>query len=71
MRQLRDQKILAAQPLRLDVVQLDRRRTLAQVAQGSPVSVEDLGMMNRASPGASLESGSWIKVVRGTLPMGR
>jgi predicted Zn-dependent protease len=71
MRQLRDQKILAAQPLRLDVMQLDRRRTLAQIAQGSPVSVETLGMMNRASPDATLEPGSWIKVVRGTLPMGR
>ncbi|HUP22066.1 MAG TPA: M48 family metalloprotease [Thermoanaerobaculia bacterium] len=71
MRQLRDQRILAAQPLRLDVMQLDRRRTLAQVAQGSPVSVEALGMMNRVSPDGTLEPGSWIKVVRGTLPMGR
>jgi predicted Zn-dependent protease len=68
LRPLRDERILGVQPLRLDVVRLDRRRTLSELAGGSPVPVDTLALVNRLPADAALEPGTWVKVVRGSLP---
>jgi predicted Zn-dependent protease len=69
LRPLRDQRLLSVQPLRLDMVQLERSRTLAEVAgSGTPVPVATLALVNRVAPDARLDAGSWVKIVRGSLP---
>jgi predicted Zn-dependent protease len=68
LRPVRDRRILDAQPLRLDLVRVDRSTTLSEVAGRSPVPIADLALVNRVAPNTTLERGALVKVVRGTVP---
>jgi predicted Zn-dependent protease len=68
---LTDRAALAVQPLRLDIVTLDRRMTLAQFNQRYPsqVPIETISMINGVDAATSLASGTLVKrVVGGPLP---
>jgi predicted Zn-dependent protease len=69
---LTDQAALAVQPLRLDVVTLDRAMTLEEFAQRypGPVSVDVLARLNQVEPGHRFNAGDVVKHVTGTLPTG-
>lgn len=68
---LTDRAALAAQPLRVEIVTLDRAMTLRDFAQRSPsqVSLEALALLNGVDPASQLAAGSLVKrVVGGPLP---
>lgn len=68
---LTDRAALAAQPLRLEIVTLDRAMTLRDFAQRSPsqVSLDALALLNGVDPASQLAAGSLVKrVVGGPLP---
>jgi predicted Zn-dependent protease len=64
---LTDQSALSVQPMRLQVVTLDRAMNLEQFNQRypSPITVETLAIMNQIDPGATLPSGTLVKRVVG------
>lgn len=60
-----DPAILNVQPVRLEVVRLDRPTTIAELARGSQVPAEQIAIINQASgPDATLPAGSFAKRVR-------
>jgi predicted Zn-dependent protease len=69
-RQVNDRRILEAQPLRLEVVRVERARTLTEIAGSAPVPAETLGLINRLAPDQPVESGTLLKTVSGNLPRG-
>ena len=62
-----DPAILNVQPQHVDVLVLDRRTTIAELAQQrpSPVSVETLALINQVEPNTQLEPGRLVKWVVG------
>lgn len=68
--EVRDPRVLEVQPLRLQVLRLDRARTLSDLARRSdmPVDAEKLALLNNADPEKLLAAGSWVKIVAGELP---
>lgn len=64
---LADPAILAVQPWRLDVVELDRAVTLDEFARSypGPVKPEALALLNNVSPDARLEAATLVKRVVG------
>jgi predicted Zn-dependent protease len=66
-RPVTDPAILGVQPMRLDIVTLPGAMSLSSyVAQNpGPVDAEELGRLNRQSPGAVLSSGTRIKRIVG------
>ena len=69
---LTDQAVLNVQPLRLEVVKLDRAMTIEEFAQRypGPVSVDVLARLNQVDPGHRFNAGDVVKRVTGTLPPG-
>ncbi|MEE2776128.1 MAG: M48 family metalloprotease [Acidobacteriota bacterium] len=69
-RTVTDRRVLEVQPLRIETVRLRRDRTALQLAEGtdSPVSVEELEMLNGLDAGATLVAGSLAKRVVGRRP---
>lgn len=70
-RELTDPDALAVQPLRLSIVQLDRTMTLQEFDRRYPsqVSLDQLALLNRVAPSASLPAGGLAKrVVGGPVP---
>jgi predicted Zn-dependent protease len=68
---LTDAEALAVQPLRLDIVTLDRAMTLREFSQRYPsqVSLETLARLNHVQPADRLELGTLVKrVTGGPLP---
>ncbi len=68
---LADRAALSVQPLRLQIVRLDRAMTLEQFAQRYPSQVSDaqLALINQVEPGETLQAGRSLKrVVGGPLP---
>ena len=67
-----DSNVLGVQPLRLDIVRLDRAMSLTNFVQGSPqpVDIDVLARLNRVEPGEVISAGTRIKTVSGT-PVGR
>lgn len=68
---LAERAALSVQPLRLQIVRLDRPMILEQFAQRYPsqVSVAQLALLNQVEPGVELEEGRPLKrVVGGPLP---
>lgn len=64
---LEDQRILAAQPDRIELYQIQRGGTLEDVARLFPnprVDVSQLSLLNRINPSKSLEAGQVVKVVK-------
>lgn len=64
---LTDQSILNVQPQHLDILVLDRRTTIAEMAQQrpSPVSAETLALINQVEVQTPLEPGRLVKWVVG------
>lgn len=64
---LTDPAMLNVQPQHLDVLVLDRRMTIADLARQrpSPVSVETLALINQVEPNTQLEPGRLVKWVIG------
>jgi predicted Zn-dependent protease len=62
-----DPAILNVQPQHVDVLVLDRRTTIAELAQQrpSPASVETLALINQVEPNTQLEPGRLVKWVVG------
>jgi predicted Zn-dependent protease len=70
-RELNDPEALGVQPLRLEIVRLDRSMTLAQFAQRYPsqVSLDELALLNRAEAATTFPAGHTVKrVVGGPVP---
>jgi predicted Zn-dependent protease len=68
---LTDRAALGVQPLRLDIVTLDRAMTLRQFAQRYPsqVPIEELSLINGVGPDDSIAAGTAVRrVVGGPLP---
>jgi predicted Zn-dependent protease len=67
-----DPNVLGVEPLRLDIVRLDRAMSLTSFVQGSPqpVDIDVLARLNRVEPGEVISAGTRIKTVSGT-PVGR
>jgi predicted Zn-dependent protease len=67
-----DSNVLGVEPLRLDIVRLDRAMSLTSFVQGSPqpVDIDVLARLNRVEPGEVISAGTRIKTVSGT-PVGR
>ncbi|HWP37279.1 MAG TPA: M48 family metalloprotease [Gemmatimonadales bacterium] len=68
---LTDSTALAVQPLRLDIVTLERAMTLQEFSQRYPsrVSLDVLARLNQVTPAERLEAGRMVKrVVGGPLP---
>jgi predicted Zn-dependent protease len=62
-----DPAILNVQPNRMDVIRVQQTQTLGQIAQslGSPISVEELALLNQvAGASATIPAGTMLKVVR-------
>ena len=66
-RPLTDPAALGVQPQRLDIVTLDRRATIAELARqrSSPVPPATLALLNQVEPESSLEAGRLVKWVVG------
>lgn len=64
---LTDPAALAAQPLRIEIVRLDRAMTLDEFSRRypGPASVETLALLNHVSAGSVLSAGSLVKRVVG------
>jgi predicted Zn-dependent protease len=64
---LTDPNALNAQPLRLDIVKIDRRTTIEQLAHDrpSPAPVATLALINQVEPTTPLEPGRLVKWVVG------
>jgi predicted Zn-dependent protease len=62
---LTDPQALSIQPMRLDIVTLDRAMTLAEFARRYPseVAVEELALINQAEPSARFPAGTAVKRV--------
>ncbi len=69
-RRLNDPDVLDAEPLRVDLVTPSSAITIEQLARGrsSPVSVEDLAILNGVEAGETIPAGRTIKWVVGELP---
>ncbi len=67
---LTDPEALAVQPLRIEVMTLQRATTLGAMAASrpSPISLDELAIMNGIEPDAPLSAGDRIKWVIGTPP---
>ena len=68
---LTDATALAVRPLRLSIVTLDRAMTLREFSRAYPsqVSLDQLGLLNRAGPNDRMPAGRGVKrVVGGPLP---
>ena len=67
---LTDRAALAVQPLRIDVQTVRRSTTLAALVEdrGSPISAEELALVNGIAPDTMLSRGDRIKWIVGTLP---
>jgi predicted Zn-dependent protease len=65
---LTDPAALAVQPQRLDIVRLDQRTTIEEMARkrASPVSTATLALVNQVEPQTPLEAGRLMKWVTGT-----
>jgi predicted Zn-dependent protease len=65
---LTDRTALSVQPQRVALVRLDRRSTIAELAQRrpSPAPVATLALINNVDPTAPLEAGHLVKWVTGT-----
>lgn len=66
-RPLTDPAALGVQPQRLDIVTLDRRATIAELARQrpSPVAAATLALLNQVEPETPLEAGRLVKWVVG------
>jgi predicted Zn-dependent protease len=66
-RPLTDPAALGVQPQRLDIVTLDRRTTIVELARqrSSPVSPATLALLNQVEPETPLEPGRLVKWVVG------
>lgn len=64
---LTDPAALNVQPLRIDIVTLDRRTTLAELARGrpSPAPVATLALINQVEPETPLAAGQTVKWIVG------
>lgn len=64
---LSDQAVLNVQPLRIDLVRLDRATTIEALARTRPaaVPVATIALINQVEPGTQLEAGRTIKWVVG------
>jgi predicted Zn-dependent protease len=67
---LEDRRVLAVQPLRVRLEQLDRAMTIDRVAKtyDVPIAVEDLALLNNVDPGTELRAGDWVKIIDGEPP---
>jgi predicted Zn-dependent protease len=66
---LTDAAALAAQPLRIQTITLDRAMTIAEFARRylSPVPVEKIALLNHADPETRFEKGAVLKTVVGQV----
>ncbi len=64
---LTDPVALSVQPQRLEIVKLDHRTTLAELARArpAPVPVATLVLLNQVEPETSLEAARLVKWIRG------
>ena len=69
-RRLEDRDVLAAEPLRVRLVELESRTTVAEVAsrRASPLEAPELALMNGVEVDEALPAGRLIKWVEGELP---
>ncbi len=69
-RRLTDREALNVQPLRVDLQTVSRSTTLAALFedQGSPISLDELALVNGIDADTALERGDRIKWIVGTLP---
>jgi len=70
-RPLSDPVTLSVQPQRVDLIKLDQRTTIEDLARkrASPVSVATLALINQVQPQALLEPGRFVKwIVGAALP---
>src|SRR2546426_10955574 len=70
---LPDPAALAVQPQRVDIVRIDRRTTMEEMARQrpSPVPAATLALVNQVEPQTPLEPGRLVKwIVRQPLPYG-
>jgi predicted Zn-dependent protease len=69
-RRLEDRRRIEVDPLRIEVERLDRSTTIERLARSydSPVSVEELALLNNVEPDEELEPGTWVKRVVGEPP---
>ena len=67
---LTDPAILNVQPMRIEIVRLDRAMTIEEDARAypGPVDAERLALINGVEPGARLEAGRLVKRVTGSRP---
>ena len=67
---LTDREALQVQPLRIDVQTVQQSATLAALVEdrGSPITVEELALVNGIEPDTTLSRGDRIKWVVGELP---
>ena len=64
---LTDPAALAVQPQRVDIVRIDRRTTIEELARQrpSPVPAATLALVNQVEPQTPLESGRLVKWIVG------
>lgn len=69
-RRLEDPEVLDVEPLRLELVTPSAATTIERLAAGraSPLSVEELAILNGVQPGETVPAGRTIKWVVGELP---
>ncbi len=65
---LTDRRVLTVEPMRLDVVRLDRSMTMRQLVEqrSTPESAERLALINQVDPDEPMERGRLVKLVVGT-----
>lgn len=70
LERLTDREDLAVEPLRLQLVTVDRRTTIDDLLarRGSPLSAEDLALLNAVEANEPIAAGRTIKWVVGELP---
>jgi predicted Zn-dependent protease len=71
--ELTDRRAVAVEPLRIDVVRVDRAMTLGQLYDeyyraGGPVPLSEIALINQIEPEARIAAGTSVKMVRGRLP---
>ena len=69
MRRLSDRKILSVQPMRVEMVRLDRALSVDDLSRlGADVPDQQLMLINRFDPGQTIPAGTTVKVPKGFNP---
>jgi predicted Zn-dependent protease len=69
---LGDRRLLGVDPMRVDLVEIDRSMTLRQFAERYPsaVPIDELALVNQVEPGTTLRAGQLVKRIVGFNPEG-